>query len=136
MYQSDQKVNILIYFIAPLNDIQMCYIKYLTMDKMHMHAGAIRELLYGYAYVREIIHSLKLVDYLPVHTHNHTITYTCRSSGTADSCELLLPICANQITLLDCYQRNFFAYPYLLLLDFSLTVKAAPHECVIRTIQP
>ena len=22
------------------------------------------------------------------------------------------------------------------LLDFSLTVKAAPHECVIRTIQP
>ena len=27
---------------------------------------------------------------------------------------------------------NFF----LLLLDFSLTVKAAPHECVIRTGQP
>ena len=24
----------------------------------------------------------------------------------------------------------------LLLLDFSLTVKAAPHECVIRTSQP
>ena len=24
----------------------------------------------------------------------------------------------------------------LLLLDFSLTVKAAPHECVIRTGQP
>ena len=23
-----------------------------------------------------------------------------------------------------------------LLLDFSLTVKAAPHECVIRTSQP
>ena len=24
----------------------------------------------------------------------------------------------------------------IVLLDFSLTVKAAPHECVIRTIQP
>ena len=34
-----------------------------------MHAGAIRKLLYGCAYVREIIHSLKLADYLPVHTH-------------------------------------------------------------------
>ena len=71
MYQSDQKVNILIYFIAPLNDIQMFYIKYITMDKMHMHTGAIRKLLYGCAYVREIIHSVKLADYLPVHTHNH-----------------------------------------------------------------
>ena len=26
--------------------------------------------------------------------------------------------------------------PILVLLDFSLTVKAAPHECVIRTSQP
>ena len=25
---------------------------------------------------------------------------------------------------------------FLILLDFSLTVKAAPHECVIRTGQP
>ena len=25
---------------------------------------------------------------------------------------------------------------FLLLLDFTLTVKAAPHECVIRTSQP
>ena len=25
---------------------------------------------------------------------------------------------------------------YFILLDFSLTVKAAPHECVIRTSQP
>ena len=24
----------------------------------------------------------------------------------------------------------------IILLDFSLTVKAAPHECVIRTSQP
>ena len=27
------------------------------------------------------------------------------------------------------------SYPFV-LLDFSLTVKAAPHECVIRTSQP
>ena len=55
--------------IAPLSDIPMFYIKYLTMHKVHMHADAIRQLLYGCAYVREIIHSLKLVDYLPVYTH-------------------------------------------------------------------
>ena len=56
-------------FIAPLSGIPMFYIKYLTMHKVYMHAGAIRPLLYGCASVREIIHSLKLVDYLPVHTH-------------------------------------------------------------------
>ena len=47
----------------------MLYIKYLTIHKVHMHAGAIRQLLYGCAYVRKIINSLKLVDYPPVHTH-------------------------------------------------------------------
>ena len=47
----------------------MFFINYLTMYKVHMHAGAIIKLLYGCAYVREINHSLKLVDYLPVHTH-------------------------------------------------------------------
>ena len=55
--------------ISPLSDIPMFYIKYLTMHKVHMHAGAIRQLLYGCAYVRGIIHSLKLVDHPPVHTH-------------------------------------------------------------------
>ena len=55
--------------IAPLSVIPMFYIKYLTMHKVHMHAGAIRQLLYGCAYVRGIIHSLKLVDHPPVHTH-------------------------------------------------------------------
>ena len=39
------------------------------MYTVHMHAGAIRKLLYGFAYAQEIIHSLKLVDYLPIHTH-------------------------------------------------------------------
>ena len=47
----------------------MFYIQYLTMHKVQMHAGAIRQLLYGCAHVREIIKSLKLVDYRPVHTH-------------------------------------------------------------------
>ena len=39
------------------------------MYKVHMHTGAIRKSLYGCAYVWEIILSLKLVDYLPIHTH-------------------------------------------------------------------
>ena len=39
--------------IAPLSDSPMFYIRYLTMHKVHMHAGAIRQLLYGCAYVRE-----------------------------------------------------------------------------------
>ena len=47
----------------------MFYIKYLTMHKVHMHAGAMRQLLYGCAHVREIIHSLRLVDNPPVHAH-------------------------------------------------------------------
>ena len=55
--------------IAPLGDISSFYFKYLTMHKVHMHAGAIRQLLYGCVYVREIIHSLKIVNYLPLHTH-------------------------------------------------------------------
>ena len=54
------------YIIALLSDITMLYIKYLTM------LTAIKQLLYGCVYVREIIYSLKLVDYLPVHTHKHT----------------------------------------------------------------
>ena len=39
------------------------------MHKVYMHTGAIRQLLYGCAYVWEIIHSLKLVDYPPIHTY-------------------------------------------------------------------
>ena len=39
--------------IAPFSDIPMFYIKYLTMYKVHMHAGAIRKLLYGCVYVRK-----------------------------------------------------------------------------------
>ena len=51
-----------------LSDIPMFYIIYLTMHKVHMHAGAIRQPLYGCAYVWEIFHSLKLVDHPPIHT--------------------------------------------------------------------
>ena len=57
------------YNLHLLSDISMFYIKHLTICKVHMHAGAIRKLLYGCAYVRVIIHLLKLVDYLTVHTH-------------------------------------------------------------------
>ena len=70
------------YIIAPLSDIPMFYIIYLTMHKVHNHVGAKRKLLYGCSYVWEIIQSIKLVGYLPVHTHkpysNHLIIYyTC-----------------------------------------------------------
>ena len=56
-------------FFAPLSDIPMFYTNYLTMHEVHMHAGAIWQWMYGCAYVWEIIHSLRLVDYPPVHTH-------------------------------------------------------------------
>ena len=38
-----------------------------------------------------------------------------------------------------CVRKCVFAYMVatpIILLDFSLSVKAAPHECVIRTGQP
>ena len=57
------------YIMALLSDILMFYIKYLTKHKVHMHAGATRQLLYGCAYVQKIIHSLKLVDFPPVYMH-------------------------------------------------------------------
>ena len=47
----------------------MFYTRYFTMHKVRMRDGALRQLLYGCTYVREIIHSLKLVYYLPVHIH-------------------------------------------------------------------
>ena len=47
----------------------MFNVNYLAMHKVQMHTEAISKLLYGVASVQAIIHSLKLVDYLPVHTH-------------------------------------------------------------------
>ena len=41
----------------------------ITLYKVHMRVGAVRMLLYDCAYVQEIICSLKLVNYLPVHMH-------------------------------------------------------------------
>ena len=34
------------------------------------------------------------------------------------------------------WEDGGFVVILVILLDFSLTVKAAPHECVIRTSQP
>ena len=42
-----------------------------------MHAGAISKLLYDFASVRAIIHSLKVLDYLPYRRTHHTLTSTC-----------------------------------------------------------
>ena len=35
-----------------------------------------------------------------------------------------------------CSQGKFIVFIIMLLLDFSLTVKAVPHDCVIRASQP
>ena len=85
----------------------MFYIKYLTMYKVHMHGGATRQLLHGCAYVREIIHELKLVDYLPVLTH---IPYNNLYIGLSAPRIILLfyiydtkpYICINQIRVTCC----------------------------------
>ena len=47
----------------------MCSVKYLVMHKVQMHASAISKLLYGFASLGALFHSLKFVDYLPVQTH-------------------------------------------------------------------
>ena len=39
-------VDLTLKLVAPVSDIPIFYIKYLTMHKVHMHAGAIRQLLY------------------------------------------------------------------------------------------
>ena len=43
--QSESEFIVLTLIIAPLSDIPMFYIKYLTLHKLHMHAGEIRQLL-------------------------------------------------------------------------------------------
>ena len=57
------------YLIAPLSDILMFYIKYLSMYIVCIYAGAIKKILYGCVSVWEIILSLKIMGYLPIHTH-------------------------------------------------------------------
>ena len=47
----------------------MIYIKCLTIHKVKMHTGAIRKLLYVVCVCTGDNNSLKLVGYLPVHTH-------------------------------------------------------------------
>ena len=49
------------------------------------------------------------------------------------------PLLIAHTTLLEISCRCSHVYPLhncIVLLDFSLTVKASPHECVIRTSQP
>ena len=55
---------------AQFIDIPMFYIKYITMHKVQMHAGPIRVIVCFVLLDGEIILSLKLMDYLPVQTHN------------------------------------------------------------------
>ena len=46
------------------------------MQKVHMYAGAINKLLYGFVSVRATIHSLKFVDYLLLQAHTPYKTTT------------------------------------------------------------
>ena len=39
------------------------------MHNVQMHAGAMGDLLSGFASVQIIMHSLKIMDYFPVQTH-------------------------------------------------------------------
>ena len=50
-----KNVKVGMFYISPLSDIRMLYIKYLTMYKAHMHASAIRKLFYGCAKARDTI---------------------------------------------------------------------------------
>ena len=58
--------------------------------------------------------------------------------------KLCFPISSNTCTLVTCSNMYVMVllmgihrlYFTMVLLDFSLTVKAAPHECLIRTSQP
>ena len=65
--RSARIISIIIY--APFIDIPMFIVKYLAMHKVQTHAGVLSKLLYGFAFVRAIIYSLKLADYIPVQTH-------------------------------------------------------------------
>ena len=71
------KHHIIYYFVS----MQYCkrllfYTKNITLHKVQMHAGSIIMLLYGFASVREIIHSLKLVAIFPYRRTNHTVKLT------------------------------------------------------------
>ena len=55
-----------LYFIATLSEIQMFYIKYLTMYKVRMHADAIRKLLYVCAYVRTTLTMRPLMFFMDI----------------------------------------------------------------------
>ena len=52
--------------------------------------------------------------------------------GTADMC----PLETLQVDLLEPVDKQIAVIDLQVFFDFSLTVKAAPHECVIRTGQP
>ena len=51
-------------------DIPVFYFKHLAMHNMQIHAGAIKNIVNDVCVHTATIHSLKLVDYLPVQTHN------------------------------------------------------------------
>ena len=61
--------------------------------------------------------------------------YLYRENGTCKYDEMYLGNLVENRRAEFINEGKIYAYPFV-LLDISLTVKAAPHECVIRTSQP
>ena len=62
---------------------------------------------------------------------------------TLIQCDTCTSVCLHMLGSFSLLLRHGIRLPgkyslfnHLILLDFSLTIKAAPHECVIRTSQP
>ena len=93
----------------------MFYIKYLTMHKVHMHAGVKRQLLYGCAYIREIIHSLSSWIILPYTRTNQLITYTCSPQNAKikdnNSC-LVQKFRSVKLSDVKIYQTKYLVYSF------------------------
>ena len=85
------------------------------MNKVHMHAGAIGTTKYDHANVREIIHSLKLVDDLSIHTHNlYNNLHLCESFNGHATCTCILIFFSNASSeLLDePVHRLYYSYTH------------------------
>ena len=91
------------------------------MHKMQMHAGAISKLLYGFASVREIIHLLKLADYLPVRTHKLSACICCLA-------ELVVKISDRKLCIHLFSERGLYDLYYHCSLVGAIWAKQRSHQ--------
>ena len=82
VWQKNEILHLFVPLLFFFNFNMFYCIKYLTIYKVHMYAGALRKLLYDCSYKREIIHSLKFVYYLPVHTHTLQVRVWLQIQGS------------------------------------------------------